>query len=94
MDERRALVQGELLRDVSGRPLRDAARNLVRKPDGTIAWSEHEEAWRAYDAKWRCGQSAERIHQRGGFGWSELCEFLGREPLTWEVRAARAGREE
>lgn len=51
---------------------------------GTISWEEHEEAWRAYDKKWRSGQSAERIAARGGFGYDEVLEFLGRRPATWK----------
>jgi hypothetical protein len=56
------------------------------KPAGTIGWAEHAEAWRAYDKKWRTNQSAERIAERGGFGYGELVEFLGREPTTWKAR--------
>lgn len=54
------------------------------KPPGTIAWSEHVEAWEAYSKKWGSGQSAERIAERQGFGYAELVELLGREPLTWK----------
>ena len=32
------------------------------------------------------GQSAERIAERGGFGYWEITELLGREPNTWEPR--------
>lgn len=55
-------------------------------PAGTISWEEHLEAWKGYNAKWRCGQSAERIAERHGFGYSELVELLGREPTTWRPR--------
>jgi hypothetical protein len=65
---RRAPVQGE--------------RELKKGP-GTIAWEEHLRAWSAYDAKWRCGQTAERLAERGGFSYGELVEFLGGEPKTW-----------
>lgn len=51
-------------------------------PHGTVAWSEHEDAWRAY-ARTHDGQSAERIAQRGGFGLVELVTQLGRMPSTW-----------
>jgi len=56
------------------------------KPAGTIAWSEHLIAWGEYDRKWRCGQSAERVAERGGFGYCELLEFLCAHPETWEPR--------
>ncbi|MEN6369093.1 MAG: hypothetical protein ABFD77_05285, partial [Thermotogota bacterium] len=59
---KRAPVQGEMRRDHHGR----VSRPVSWIPEGTISWEEHEEAWRAYDAKWRCGQSAERIAERGG----------------------------
>ena len=57
-----------------------------KHPAGTISWDEHMEAWKAYDAKLRGGQSAERIAERHGFGYAELVELLGREPTTWETR--------
>jgi hypothetical protein len=53
-------------------------------PAGTITWAEHLEAWYAYDRKWRCGQTAERLAERGGFSFNELCELLGHAPTTWQ----------
>lgn len=52
---------------------------------GTIAWAEHEEAWRDYNRRYH-GQSAERIAERGGFGYGELVDHLGHPPRTWEPR--------
>ena len=75
-DERRAPVQ----RDYPWVPVPSTQR---RHRPGTIAWSEHVEAWIAYAARYGRGQSAERIAERGGFGYAELTEFLGREPTTW-----------
>lgn len=57
-----------------------------KKPSGSITWSEHVKAWEIYDRKWRCGQSAERLAERGGFGWLELVDLLGYEPTTWEPK--------
>lgn len=74
-EERRAPVQGEWVR---------ATRQ--RRPDGTVAWWEHLEAWEAYDKMFHNGQSAERMAERGGFGYSELVMFLGHEPTTWRPR--------
>jgi len=54
---------------------------------GSIAWAEHLQAWSAYAARYGEGQSAERMAERGGFGYGELQELLGREPETWEPRA-------
>ena len=71
--------------DVQRRAPVQAERAPV-KPAGTIAWSEHLEAWRGYDAKWNCEQSAERIAERGGFGYLELVDLLGHEPETWVAR--------
>jgi hypothetical protein len=58
---------------------------------GTIAWSEHEEIWRAYDAKEHNGQDAERIAERGGFGYWEAAQLLGHEPRTWLPLAQETG---
>jgi hypothetical protein len=80
-------VQGELRRDEDG----CVVRPISWVPAGTISWEEHEEAWRAYDAKYRCGQSAERIAERAGFSYSELRMFLGHEPRTWIAIAAQEG---
>lgn len=43
-----------------------------------------EAAWQGYDADGHGGQSCERLHQRGGFGLSELAYYL--------VRAVDEGR--
>jgi hypothetical protein len=55
------------------------------KSSGTIAWSEHEEAWREYSRRYGNAQSAEHIAERGGFGHGELLRFLGRDPLTFRL---------
>lgn len=75
-DERRAPVQGD-----TGHHLPRRYPNA--KPPGSVAWLEHLEAWSAYAR--RCGrdQSAERIAARGGFGYAEMVDLLGREPMTW-----------
>lgn len=64
-------------------------RRAPVQPRGTIAWSEHEEAWTEYSRRYS-GQSAKQIAERGGFGMSELRMFLGREPSTLEGSADRA----
>lgn len=56
------------------------------RPAGTISWSEHETAWEAYRKKYGSSQSAERIHERGGFGYYELVMLLGHDPTTWRPR--------
>jgi len=53
---------------------------------GTITWKEHLLAYSGYAARYGTAQSAERLAQRGGFGYGELKLFLGREPTTWEPR--------
>lgn len=53
---------------------------------GTITWEEHERAFIGYAAQYGHGQSAERLAERGGFGWWELVDFLGHEPTTWRPR--------
>lgn len=69
---------------VCGRRAPVQAQRGVRGP-GTIAWWEHEQVWAGYAATYS-GQSAERIAERGGFGWAECVEFLGHEPTTWSAR--------
>lgn len=54
-----------------------------RRAAGTIAWAEHLEAYAAYAAQYGNGQSAERLAERGGFGWNEFVHFTGHEPTTW-----------
>lgn len=53
---------------------------------GIIRWWEHVEAWIGYARKYGTEQSAERIMERGGFGYQELVDYLGHEPTTWEPR--------
>lgn len=52
---------------------------------GYIEWWEHELAWQDYSKQYH-GQSAERIAERGGFSWWELCDHLGHPPTTWTKR--------
>lgn len=49
-------------------------------PSGTISWEDHERVWKAYFEKWRVNQSAERIHERGGFGHLEIIDLIGELP--------------
>lgn len=53
---------------------------------GTISWEEHLLAWSAYAGEFGTSQSAERMAERGGFGYGELRMYLGREPKTWAPR--------
>ena len=58
----------------------------LNKGDGTIAWWEHLDAYAVYSAQYGSEQSAQRIHERAGFSYSELIMFLGHEPTTWSPR--------
>lgn len=53
------------------------------RPRGSITWAEHEEIYAAYAARNGTRQSAQLLADRGGFGWSECEQLLGREPRTW-----------
>ena len=53
---------------------------------GTIAWWEHMLAYSDYSHRYGSSQSAERLAERGGFGYLELVDFLGHEPTTWSPR--------
>jgi len=53
-------------------------------PDGTVSWAEHVEIWEAYAKRYGREQTAERMAERGGFGYFEAADLLGHEPRTWE----------
>ena len=61
----------------------------TRRAPGTVTWAEHEEAYTAYAARFGTSQSAERLAERGGFGYQEMTHFLGHEPTTWVVVGSR-----
>jgi len=86
---RRAPVQAH--RSLGARNYSDGV-NRPSNPPGTIAWHEYLEAWREYDRVYRCGQTAERLAERGGFCLYELREFLGREPETFEPLPGKGDR--
>lgn len=80
---RRAPVQGdERERRNPSRAFPGRVGVLGRGP-GTISWEEHLLAWSGYAARYGADQSAERLAERGGFGYGELIQFLGCEPTTW-----------
>lgn len=56
------------------------------RPPGTVLWGEHVEAWNEYAKRHGTQQSAQRIAERGGFGYDELTELLGHPPCTWKRR--------
>jgi len=62
-----------------------ASRKLGKGP-GSISWAEHLQTYAGYSAQYGSGQSAERMAERGGFGYGELIMFLGHEPTTWDPR--------
>lgn len=70
--ERRVPVQGEFHRGANW-----------RFNPGTISWGEHAEAYTEYAKRHGTSQTAERIAERGGFGYSELVKLLGHSPKTW-----------
>jgi hypothetical protein len=80
--ERRAPVQREDYRRLPDGTL-DRAQ---RKPAGSISWDEHLEAYAPYSRRYGTDQSAERLAERGGFGYWELFDLLGHEPTTWKPR--------
>lgn len=77
-----APVQGDLLRPAD-RPAREP---------GMIEWAEHLEVWRAYVKLCGADQTAERLAERGGFGFDEAAKLLGRELRTWCLRPAAGNR--
>jgi len=53
---------------------------------GTVSWLEHLLAWSQYAARYGQSQTAERLAERGGFGYGEMTDYLGHEPATWSPR--------
>jgi hypothetical protein len=51
---------------------------------GTVAWAEHLRAYDDYAKRYGRDQSAERLAERGGFGYAEMVMHLGHDPSTWE----------
>jgi hypothetical protein len=72
--DRRAPVQGDP-------PYSDGR---AKKPRGTVAWWEHQQAADAYNRSH--SQDAETLAARGGFGYWEMAGWLGHEPTTWRER--------
>lgn len=71
---------------VQGRHLYGADRNKPRglgDGPGTISWEEHLLAWGGYARDGHGSQGADRLAERGGFGFEELQLYLGRDPQTW-----------
>jgi hypothetical protein len=63
---------------------RGIADGLPGHGPGSVDWAEHELAWSTYAAKNGLEQSAQRIADRGGFGYGELVDYhLAHAPLTW-----------
>lgn len=82
MSDRRAPVQ----RDCWSPPGRcKHAPNAPEHQGGTVAWEEHAEAWEGYARRYGKDQSAERLAQRGGFGYAEITGHLGHQPKTWRL---------
>jgi len=77
---RLAPVQGE-----GSWPLPPRAKS-VYVPAGFISWEEHLKAYEPYARRYGMEQSAERIAERGGFGFFELVALLGWPPRTWRPR--------
>jgi len=62
----------------------DFARGHQR-PAGTITRTEHLAIWEVYARRYGRNQSADRIAERGGFGYHEIVVITGRPPQTWRA---------
>lgn len=78
MSDPQAPVQGDLWRRARVHP--------ALPPDGWIDWAEHLAVFEFYAARYGREQSAERIAERGGFGYREIELFTGAAPKTWRPR--------
>ena len=81
--EKRAPVQSEVHPDHRSE---NRYRSPWVKPAGTVTWAEHLESFEVYAKRYGREQSAERLAERGGFGYYEMAGFLGHEPTTWRAR--------
>ena len=68
----------------------DGPLGSLDMPEGTITWEEHVEVWTRYAAEYGSRQSAERMAERGGFGFYEAQNLLGRPLKTWDARGGKA----
>lgn len=64
----------------------NGTEGAMTTPQTAPVQGEYRDQNTGRDRKYHCGQSAERLAERGGFGWFELVEFLGHEPRTWRKR--------
>ncbi len=62
------------------------AADVPEHHHGWISWAEHVEAWEVYAKRYGREQTAERLAERGGFSYAELCQYLEHAPTTWEIR--------
>jgi hypothetical protein len=53
-------------------------------PPGTISDEEFRAIYECYVARYGRGQSAERLAERGGFGYAEIVALTGKPPKTWQ----------
>ena len=53
---------------------------------GWIDWAEHLDVYELYAQGYGREQSAERIAERGGFGYCEIELLTGAAPKTWRAR--------
>lgn len=86
MTPERAPVQ----RDCPLHPGRYGCKHTAESPEhhhGSVSWAEHVEAWEDYARHYGREQTAERLAERGGFGYAEITEHLGHAPTTWERSA-------
>ena len=56
-------------------PLHANTQVVIGNKEVSITWEAHSKAYKAYADKYGSSQSAFRIHQRGGFGRTELDMF-------------------
>lgn len=82
------MLESHCLTCICGRraPVQGDWYKLGGKPNGTISWEEYLKAYEVYAHKYGRGQTAERLVERGGFGYDEITQLLGHEPKTWSVR--------
>jgi hypothetical protein len=72
------------------KPSKPKTAPVQAQPRGDIPWALHVRAWQVYAALGHGNQSAQRIAERGGFGWLELAVLLAEQnPWHYDDAADR-----
>jgi hypothetical protein len=81
-----------LIADADRLPVQTGGNAWFKRLNGTIPRILGEAAWEGYDADGHGGQSCQRVHERGGFDFTEIGYYLARAIDEGRVRVEVVGR--